>query len=67
MVGFFGAIAKLLDRDALRKAVEQSVPAAFRELNLKAFDRGYEYGLQHVNDKLRAEPEFAVRNFDGVV
>ena len=67
MVGFFGAIAKLLDRDALRKAVEQSVPAAFRELNLKAFDRGYEYGLQHVDDKLRAEPEFAVRNFDGVV
>lgn len=45
MVGFFTAVTKLLDPDAVRKAVSDSVPANFRELNLKAFDKGFEYGL----------------------
>ncbi len=45
MVGFFTAVTKLLTADAVRKAVADSVPSGFRELNLKAFDKGYEYGL----------------------
>jgi len=45
MVGFFTAVTKLLTADAVRKAVAESVPPGFRELNLKAFDKGYEYGL----------------------
>jgi len=45
MVGFFTAVTKLLSADAVRKAVADSVPANFRGLNLKAFDKGYEYGL----------------------
>jgi len=45
MVGFFTAVTKLLTADAVRKAVADSVPPSFRELNLKAFDKGYEYGL----------------------
>jgi 2-oxoglutarate ferredoxin oxidoreductase subunit gamma len=45
MVGFFTAVTRLLEADAVRKAVADSVPASFRELNLKAFDRGYEYGV----------------------
>jgi len=45
MVGFFTAVTKLLSADAVRKSVADSVPALFRELNLKAFDRGHEYGL----------------------
>jgi len=45
MVGFFTAVTKLLGDDAVRKAVADSVPPAFRELNLKAFDRGLEYGV----------------------
>src|SRR5438309_8195980 len=44
MVGFFTAITKLLGADSVRKAVADSVPAAFRELNLKAFEKGFEYG-----------------------
>jgi 2-oxoglutarate ferredoxin oxidoreductase subunit gamma len=44
MVGFFGAVTSLLDPDALRKAVEDSVPPAMKKLNLQAFDKGYEYG-----------------------
>ncbi len=44
MVGFFTAVTKLLSADAVRKAVADSVPSSFRELNLKAFDKGFEYG-----------------------
>jgi 2-oxoglutarate ferredoxin oxidoreductase subunit gamma len=44
MVGFFTSVTKLLTADAVRKAVADSVPASFRELNLKAFERGFEYG-----------------------
>ena len=45
MVGFFTAVTKLLSADSVRKAVSDSVPASFRELNLKAFERGFEYGV----------------------
>jgi len=44
MVGFFGAVTDLLDRDSLRQAVTDSVPPAFQQLNQRAFDKGYEYG-----------------------
>jgi len=50
MIGFFGAITGLLQRESLRKAVEDSVPAAFRELNAKAFDAGFEYGVKHLQE-----------------
>ena len=44
MLGFFGAACPaVVDRDALRKAVETSVPAGTEELNLKAFDAGWEH------------------------
>jgi 2-oxoglutarate ferredoxin oxidoreductase subunit gamma len=46
MVGFFGAVTKLLDRDSLRSAVADSVPPAMQKLNLEAFDKGFEYGSQ---------------------
>src|SRR5579885_3147190 len=46
MVGFFTAVTPLLEPDAVRQAVEDSVPSSFRELNLKAFEKGFEYGLQ---------------------
>ena len=44
VVGFFGAVTALLDPDALRQAVAASVPESFRDLNLRAFDKGYENG-----------------------
>jgi len=64
MVGFFGAIAGIISREALRDAVADSVPKAFTELNLKAFDAGYEYGRKHLVEgalDLRAEAEMTVR------
>jgi len=44
MVGFFAAVTRLLDPDAVRKAVADSVPVSFRDLNLKAFEKGYDCG-----------------------
>lgn len=44
MVGFFDAVTGLLDRESLRKAITDSVPANLLELNLRAFDRGFECG-----------------------
>jgi 2-oxoglutarate ferredoxin oxidoreductase subunit gamma len=49
MVGFFGAVTGLLDPEALRKAVADSVPQAMQTLNLHAFDRGYEYGIDLIH------------------
>ena len=50
MVGFFGAVTRLVDRDALRKAVADSVPPALRKLNLEAFEKGHAYGLSRMSE-----------------
>ena len=46
MVGFFGAVTNLVECESLRQAVADSVPPAFRELNQRAFDKGFDYGSQ---------------------
>jgi 2-oxoglutarate ferredoxin oxidoreductase subunit gamma len=46
MLGFFGAVTELLEKDAMRQAVESSVPEGTQELNLKAFDIGWEQGIE---------------------
>ena len=58
MVGFFGAVTHLLEHDALRQAVADSVPPAMQKLNLAAFDKGYAYGADLV-ERLTDEPESA--------
>jgi 2-oxoglutarate ferredoxin oxidoreductase subunit gamma len=63
MVGFFAAVTQLLEADAVRKAIADSVPSSFRELNLKAFDKGYEYGQA----ALAAGPERPDLENDAVV
>ena len=47
MLGFLAAVSDLLPPQALRNAVEASVPQGTEEFNLKAFDLGYTYGLEH--------------------
>jgi len=49
MVGFFGAVTNLLEPDALRQAVADSVPSAMQKLNLDAFEKGFAYGHQLLN------------------
>jgi 2-oxoglutarate ferredoxin oxidoreductase subunit gamma len=46
MVGFLCAISQVVSLESCRQAVNDSVPARFRELNLRAFDEGYAYGLK---------------------
>jgi len=55
MVGFFGAVSGVLKPDSLRDAVASSVPEAYRDLNRKAFDKGYEYGIKTLNGEIPAE------------
>ena len=51
MLGFFTGTTDLLSYEAMRGAVESSVPEGTEELNLKAFDLGYEYGVEQVGGK----------------
>jgi 2-oxoglutarate ferredoxin oxidoreductase subunit gamma len=57
MVGFFAAVTNVLQPQAIRDAVGDSVPPAFRELNLKAFDKGFEYGTKHLSAEVHTEEQ----------
>ncbi len=46
MLGFLTAVAKVVSTEAMKKAVLGSVPKGTEELNMKAFERGYSYGLK---------------------
>jgi len=46
MVGFFAGVTGLLSKDAMERAVKGSVPKGTEELNLRAFRKGYEYGVE---------------------
>jgi len=46
MMGFMTAVTQLIEVEAMRKAVSVSVPKGTEELNRKAFDKGYEYGVK---------------------
>jgi 2-oxoglutarate ferredoxin oxidoreductase subunit gamma len=44
MVGFFTAVTGLVSEKAAKEAVADSVPPSTVDLNMKAFDKGYQYG-----------------------
>ena len=44
MLGFFTAITRIVSEGAMKKALPGLVPERFLELNIKAFNKGYEYG-----------------------
>ena len=46
VLGFFTAITGAATPDAMKKALPGLVPDRFLSANLKAFDKGYEYGLE---------------------
>ncbi|MBN2360136.1 MAG: 2-oxoacid:acceptor oxidoreductase family protein [Deltaproteobacteria bacterium] len=48
MVGFFASTTRLINADAMRKAVADSVPRGTEKLNLGAFDKGFEWGAKLV-------------------
>lgn len=46
MLGFFTAVTKVVTPEAMKKALPGLVPDRFLDLNIRAFDKGYEYGLR---------------------
>jgi 2-oxoglutarate ferredoxin oxidoreductase subunit gamma len=46
MMGFFTAITKTATPEAMKKALPGLVPDRFLDLNIRAFDKGYDYGLK---------------------
>jgi 2-oxoglutarate ferredoxin oxidoreductase subunit gamma len=46
MLGFFTAVTKIVSPEAMKKALPGLVPGRFLDLNIKAFDKGYDYGQE---------------------
>jgi 2-oxoglutarate ferredoxin oxidoreductase subunit gamma len=64
VVGFMAAQANLLTPDAFKRAIADSVPAHVRDLNLRAFDIGWEHVTQL--DIRRQSPDLAAVSLEGV-
>ncbi|MCK9387359.1 MAG: 2-oxoacid:acceptor oxidoreductase family protein [Sulfuritalea sp.] len=45
-LGFFTAVTKVVTADAMKKALPGLVPDRFLKVNIKAFEKGYEYGIE---------------------
>ncbi len=56
MLGFFTAVTKVVTPEAMKKALPGLVPKRFLELNIRAFEKGYEHGLEQLS---QAEKETA--------
>ncbi len=46
MLGFFSGITNIISKQAMVQSIKTSVKKAFVEINLKAFERGYEYASE---------------------
>lgn len=46
MLGFIAAVTDLVSAGSLKKSLLAAVPKGTEELNMKAFDRGYQYGQE---------------------
>ncbi|MBS7616586.1 2-oxoacid:ferredoxin oxidoreductase subunit gamma [Candidatus Bathyarchaeota archaeon] len=44
MLGAFSAITKVVDKEAMKESIKANIPKGTEQLNLKAFEKGYEYG-----------------------
>lgn len=51
MLGFLTAVTDVVTYDAMKKTIPSSVPEKAVDLNLKAFDTGYEYGKEQIKKK----------------
>jgi 2-oxoglutarate ferredoxin oxidoreductase subunit gamma len=52
MLGFFSAVTGVVSSESFKKAIPGGVPERYLELNLKAFEKGYEFGnLKLTNPK----------------
>jgi len=56
MLGFFTAVTDVVSPEAMKKALPGLVPKRFLELNVRAFEKGYNYGKELLA-KEKAEPQ----------
>jgi 2-oxoglutarate ferredoxin oxidoreductase subunit gamma len=52
MLGFFVAITRIVSLEAIQKSILSSVSEKMPELNMKAFQHGYSYGLEAAGESL---------------
>ena len=48
-LGFFTAVTKVVSADAMKKALPGLVPDRFLKVNIRAFEKGYDYGMDALN------------------
>ena len=46
VLGFFTAVTGVVSPEAMKKALPGLVPDRFLDINVKAFDKGYDYGIE---------------------
>ncbi|MCP5106875.1 MAG: pyruvate ferredoxin oxidoreductase [bacterium] len=46
MLGFFTAATRIVSAEAMKKAIPGLVPDRFLDLNIRAFDKGFDYGQE---------------------
>jgi 2-oxoglutarate ferredoxin oxidoreductase subunit gamma len=47
MLGFMASVSEITSLEAIRKAIIDSVPVGTEEFNIKAFNLGYDYGIEN--------------------
>jgi 2-oxoglutarate ferredoxin oxidoreductase subunit gamma len=57
MLGFITAVTEVVGYEAMKKALFDSIPGGTEELNLKAFEKGFEYGKKQKLEAGRQEIE----------
>lgn len=57
MLGFVTAVTGIVSPEAMKKALPGLVPDRFLELNLRAFDKGYNYGQQVISSEKRKKSD----------
>ena len=43
MMNNFAAKVKMISIEAMKQSIQESVPSKYTELNMRAFDKGYNY------------------------
>ena len=51
MLGFFTAVSGIVSADAMKKALPGLVPERFLDLNIRAFDKGYDFGVELLKEE----------------
>ncbi len=50
MLGFVAAVSRVVTYEAMKQAILDSVPKGTEELNMKAYNTGYEYGVKQLEE-----------------